>query len=150
MNFLKASGCALTVPQLFLAFPYKKLKTTCKLCEKVINDRHRDKLVSRIFRDHYKEVIEDIIDNNVTFELPLMGHAKCELHMQAVRGEEFKRLRQHRKWLNIDYYASNFTGYRLALFIHSTKRPTKIKYVYVNKRLKDKLDENVNNQKTYC
>lgn len=150
MNFIKATGCAINATQLFLTFPYKKLKTTCKLCRKVTGDDHRDVLVSRIFRDHYKEVIEDIIDNNVTFELPITGRSKCELHMQAVRGEEFERLRRHGKWLNIDYYKSNFTGYRLALFITSPKRPPKIKYVYVNKRLKDKLDDYVNNQKTYC
>jgi hypothetical protein len=33
--------------------------------------------------------------------------------MDAIRGEQFKECRQHRKFSDIDFLASNMTGYRV-------------------------------------
>ena len=54
MNWIKATGAAINIAQLFINFPLKKLKITCEQCEKVINNRHRDKLLGRVFKEHYK------------------------------------------------------------------------------------------------
>lgn len=149
MNFIKATGCAFNISDLFINFPFKKLKITCKKCKEINNDEHRNMLVQKIFKENFKLIINDIIDNNVTFELPT-GSRKCDIHMQTIYGEEFKRLRRAGKWKNVDFLKSLFTGNQLGLFMYSPKRPPRVKNIYLNKELRDKIDENTNNEKTYC
>lgn len=137
MNFIKATGAAFNLAQLFINFPFKKLKKTKK------------DLVQKIFKEHFKLVINDIIDNNVTFELPT-GSRKCNIHMLTIKGKQFKDLRKNGKFQNIDFLKSLFTGNQLALFMYSPKRPPRIKYIYINKELRDKIDKYTNEGKKYC
>lgn len=147
MNY--ATGCAFSLDEMFENFPYKKLKTNCKKCEEIIGDPHRDKLVKKIFREAVKLVLNDIVDNNATFELPLKGNKKCDIHMQRVRGDKFKNLRKKGKWKDVDYLKSMFTGYQLGLFMYGNRTP-RVKNIYVNKELKDKITENTNKGMQYC
>lgn len=39
-------------------------------------------------------VIDDIIENNVTFEFPLKADAKAELYVKTFMGEDFRVLYQ--------------------------------------------------------
>lgn len=149
MNLIKATGAAFNTSELFINFPFKRLKITCKECKKIVNNEHRDVLATKIFREHYKTVINDVIDNNVTFKLPT-GSRQCDIHMQTIKGNDFKNLRRGGKWKNVDFLKSLFTGNQLGLFMYSPKRPPRIKNIYVNKELQDKIDENTNNGKTYC
>jgi hypothetical protein len=52
----------------------------CKLCNNIIGDNHKDKLIYAIFRESMKVIFNDIIDNNVTFELPT-GSRRSDIHM---------------------------------------------------------------------
>lgn len=149
MSFIKATGAALNLSEMFINFPTDKLKMTCNECEELTGDRHRNKLVQRIFKDSVKLILNDIIDNNVTFRLPT-GSRKCEIHMQTIQNEQFKQLRKAGKWKNIDFLKSLFSANQLGLFMYSPTRPPRIKNIYVNKELKDKIDSNTNNGKTYC
>lgn len=92
-------------------FPFKKLKINCKECEKINGNRHRDALVKQIFRDNVNMVLNDIIENNVTFELPLNGLVKCDMHMDRVTGEDFQNLRRAGKWKDVDFLKSMFSAY---------------------------------------
>lgn len=147
MNY--ALGCAFSQNELFENFPYKKLKINCKQCEEITGDPHRDKLVKRIFRESVKLVLNDVIDNNTTFELPLKGNKKCDIHMQRIRGEQFKALRRAGKWKDINYLKSMFTGHQLGFFMYG-KRTPRVKSIYVNKELRDKITNNTNNGMQYC
>lgn len=149
MNFLKATGAALNLSEIFINFPLKKLKLSCNKCKELINTRHRDKLAQQIFKENLKMVLNDVIDNNVTFQLPT-GSRKCEIHMQTIKGEDFKHLRRKGKWRNVDFLKSLFTGNQLGLYMYSPKRPPRVKNIYVNKELRDKIDNYTNNGKTYC
>lgn len=149
MNFVKAIGCALNTSHLFINFPFKKLKINCKKCKELTGDAHRNKLAEKIFKENFKLIINDIIDNNVTFQLPT-GSRKCDIHMQTYSGDDFKHLRRSGKWKHVDFLKSLFTGNQLALFMYSPKRPPRIKNIYVNKELQKKIDEYTNNGKTYC
>ena len=148
-SFIKATGAAFNLSQLFINFPYKKLKITCNECQKIINDRHRDKLVRKIFREHFKMVINDCIDNNVTFQLPT-GSRRCEIHMQTFKDEKFKRLRKVGKWKTVDFLKSWFTGHMLGFFMYSPTRPPRIKNIYVDSKLTEKINQYTNEGKTYC
>lgn len=149
MNFIKATGCAFNVPDIFMKFPLKKLKIHWKECEKIIGNGHKEILAQKIWKDSYKLILNDIIDNNVTFQLPT-GCKKCDIHMQTFSGDDFKNLRRSGKWKNVDFLKSLFTGNQLALFMYSPKRTPRVKNIYVNKELQKKIDDYTNNGKTYC
>lgn len=149
MNFIKAIGCALNVSHLFINFPFKKLKINCKKCQEITGNPHRDLLAQKIWRENFKLIINDVIDNNVTFQLPT-GSRKCDIHMQTFSGDQFKNLRRSGKWRNVDFLKSLFTGNQLGLFMYSPKRPPRIKNIYVDKKLQKKIDDYTNNGKTYC
>lgn len=148
MAFIKATGCAFNMEEMFMNFPYKKLIMNCDTCEKITGDKHRKLLVKRIFRECVKLVLEDIIDNNVTFELPT-GKKKADIHMKRVQGEAFKNLRVGGKWQDVDLLSSDFTGHELALYMYGERDP-RIKTIYVNKRLKDKITKKTNDGMQYC
>ena len=149
MNFIKATGAAINTEELFLNYPTHELEMSSSECKELTGDAHRIKLAQRIFRESYKLIINDIIDNNVTFKLPT-GSRQCDIHMQPITGDAFKNLRRGGKFRDVDFLKSLFTGNQLVLTMHSPKRPPRVKNIYVNKKLKDKITDNTNNGKTYC
>lgn len=148
MAMIQATGAAFNMDEMFMNFPYDKLNITCKECQAITGDLHRDKLVKKVFRECVKMVLEDVIDNNVTFQLPT-GKRRSDIHMKKVRGEAFKNLRRAGKWSDVGLTASNFTGYELGLYMYGQRDP-RIKTIYVNKRLKDKITKYTNEGKQYC
>lgn len=142
-----AIGCAFNTDEVFMNFPYKKLKLTCEDCRKTNGNPHRDVLVKQIFRECFKLVINDVIDNNVTFHLPT-GAKKCDIHMKRVRGEAFKNLRRAGKWNDVDILESNFTGYELGFYMYGKTLP-RIKTIYLNKPYKDRITSNTNKGMQY-
>ena len=143
-----ALGCAFSMDNLFDNFPYKKLTITCKQCKAITGDNHRDILVKRIFRESVKLVINDVVNNNVTFWLPLTGGKRCNIHMRRVQGDEFKNLRKAGKWRNVDILRSMFSGYELSFFMLG-KRTPRVKSIYLNKELRDRIVQNTNNGMSY-
>lgn len=137
-----AVGCAFSIHDMFMNFPYNKLKITCEECQKINGNPHRDILVKQIFRECVRVILDDVIDNNVTFHLPT-GAKKCDIHMKRVRGDAFKNLRRAGKWRDVDILESNFTGYEIGLHMYGKTSP-RIKTIYVNKYYKDRITENTN------
>lgn len=148
MALIKAVGCAFNIDEMFMNFPYEKLKITCDQCLKINKNLHRDKLVKKIFRSCYKKVLEDVIDNNVTFQLPTKAR-KSDIHMIKTTDEAFRDLRKGGKWSDVNLIDSNFTGYQLGLYMYGV-REVQVKPIYVNKKLKDKITRNTNEGKQYC
>ena len=146
MNY--SLGCAFSLGEIIYNFPYKKLKITCKECAAIVNDNHRDKIVQKVFRISLKLVLEDIIENNITFWLPLTGSVKCNMHMARVTGTEFKNLRRKGKWKDVDFLKSMFSGYEIRLFMLGNRTP-RIKNVYLNKRYKNRITEKTNEGFSY-
>lgn len=145
MNY--SIGCAFNIDEMFINFPYKKLKITCEECYKINGDNHRDVLVKQIFRECFKLVINDIIDNNTTFWLPT-GAKKCNIHMRKVQGNDFKNLRKAGKWRDVDFLESFFTGYELGLYMYGQTLP-RVKPIYVNKPFKNRITSNTNKGMQY-
>lgn len=143
-----ALGCAFSMNNLFDNFPYKKLTITCKQCKTITGDNHRDTLVKKIFRESVKLVINDVINNNVTFWLPLTGEKKCNIHMRRIQGDAFKNLRKTGKWKDVDILKSMFSGYELGFFMLG-KRTPRVKSIYLNKELRDRIIYNTNNGVSY-
>ena len=146
MNF--ALGHAFNLKHLFENFDLKRLKMNCKDCQDILGyTRHRDVLAAQIFKDSVKLVIKDIINNNVTFELP---NSLAQIYMKKTQGDDFIRARQNGKWQEVDFIASFFTGYQLSFKMKSKNgAPRREKPIYVDKYLKEQITENTNNGKQY-
>ena len=148
MNY--ATGYAFNTDEIFENFPYEKLLVTCDDCNIVNGDFHKDRLVKRVFKDALYLILNDIIDNNVTFCLPT-GGIRSEIHVNNYEGEDFVKARQCGKWQDIDFIESNFTGNQLVLDMYGKKNGIRRrKPIYVDRRLKNKITENTNNGKRYC
>lgn len=147
MNY--ATGYAFNIDEIFENFPYEKLLVTCSDCNIVNGDYHKDKLVKRVFKDALKLILNDIIENNVTFSLPT-GGIKSEIHVNNVEGKNFEEARKHGKWADVDFLASNFTGNQLVLEMYRKDGIKRRKPIYISKKLKDRLTELTNEGKKYC
>lgn len=146
MNY--ALGCAFSTNDLFMNFQFKKLKITCEECKAITGNNHRDILAKKVFKENLKLVLNDIIDNNVTFWLPLTGGRKCCMKMKRIEGEDFKNLRKAGKWQEIDIVASMFSGFEIHFFMLGQRTPRE-KTVYLNKELKNKISINTNKGMQY-
>lgn len=147
MAMIMATGAAFNIDEILMNFPYKKLSITCQKCKEITGDPHRNILVKQILRECVRVILNDVIDNNVTFWLPT-GAKKCNIHMKRVDGEAFKNLRKAGKWKDVNLLSSSFTGYELGLFMYGVRDP-RVKTIYVNKLLKDKITQNTNNRMQY-
>lgn len=145
MNY--ALGHAFNLSEIFENFKIKKLKMKCKDSQRICGDLHREHLAQQIFADSLRLVLEDIIENNVTFILPT-GRKKSSLHAEKVSGEDFKRARRFGKFKEIDFLKTFFSGFRIVFEMNSGNRNRK-KEVYVEKELKQKFIDNINAGKQY-
>lgn len=143
-----ALGCAFTTKDILTNFPYKTLQSTCALCKSITGDNHRNILAGKIFKESVKIILLDVIQNNVTFWLPLTGGKKCNIHMRRVSGEEFKNLRRGGKWKDIDILKSMFSGYQISLFMLGNRTP-RIKSIYLSKDLQNIISNKTNQGMTY-
>lgn len=140
-----ALGHACSVYDLFVNFPDKKFKLT-KSKQSVY---YRKQKAASIFLTCVKLVIQDIIDNNIQFKLPPLGNCQSYIQMEQFRGKDFKNLFKAGKWKDIDFLATNFTGYQIAYFIKSKVRPDRKKLIYLSSKYNKQITEKVNNGFTY-
>lgn len=145
-----AIGWACNLNDIFIRFPYEKCKS---LIEKFKTKQLRRVKIKQVFREGVQQILNDIVENNVTFKIQGVGYQGGELHMEAITGSEFEKVRKFGKFENIDFLESMFTGYQLYLYIHG-KRDNFLyrrKYpVYMNKFLREKLIKYTNEGKVYC
>ena len=145
-----ALGWACNLNDVFVRFPYEKFKSLIKNYK---TKQLRRQKVKQVFREGTQQILNDIIENNTTFKIQGVGYQGGEIHMEAIRGSDFEKVRKNGKFRNIDFLESLFTGYQMYLYIHgkSDNFLHRKKYpIYVNKVLRDKLVKYTNEGKTYC
>lgn len=145
-----ALGWACNLNDLLVRFPYEKYRS---LMKKFKNTYLRRQTVKRVIRASIQLIIEDIIENNVTFKFNGVGAQKGELHIEAITGEDFERCRQYGKFEDVDFLESVFTGYQIFLYMGNMKNNfifKRKKPVYVGKYFKDKLTKYTNQGRSYC
>lgn len=146
MNY--ATGYCFSLKDIYEKFDIKKLKI--KWSELPNGIEKRRTLCRNIFADCMYLILNDIIDNNNTFELPRAGSATVEIHMQKVDPKQFKYVRQHgKRFDDVDFLASGFTGNELVMDINYKSRCMK-KPIYVTNELKNKITKYTNEGKQYC
>ena len=76
-----------------------------------------------------------------------------EIHFEPIKGEEFKDLKAKGKFSGIDFLETLFTGYQLYLYIHGKNDDflARKKFpIYISNYYKQKMENLVNQGKTYC
>ena len=96
-----AVGCAFNQDEMFMNFKKQKLKTV-----------KEKKLIKKIARDSIKLVLKDIIENNVTFQLPT-GSRKSDIHLSRISGDDFTHARQMGKFQDVDFLSSKIGTFEL-------------------------------------
>lgn len=144
-----ALGHAFSARDLFTNFNVDKLKMTPEQCKAVYSDGSKRDFSTSIFLYSVRLVLNDIIDNGIQFKLPGIGRTQSYLEMHRTEGEEFKKAFKNGKWRDVDFITSNFSGYQLQFRIAGTKRAERIKPVYVDPNLKNKITEYTNQGKQY-
>lgn len=145
-----AIGWACNLNDIFVRFPYEKCKS---LMNNFKTKQLRRQKVKQVFREGVQQILNDVIENNVCFKIQGIGYQGGQIHMEAITGSEFERVRKNGKFKDIDFLESLFTGYQMYLYVHG-KRDNFLhrrKFpIYVNKLLRDKLVEYTNQGKPYC
>jgi len=94
-------------------------------------------------------VINDIIDNNVTFEIPCVGKKEARIYVKCYSDEEFTKIYKNGGFKGIDYIKSGFKGYAFMFQWKYNNQPLKEKPIYIDRTTKAKFYENINNGKQY-
>lgn len=113
----------------------------------MVKNKHKERIMNKIMRSCLTMVIDDIIHNNATFWLPT-GKRKCCLRMRRTSGEQFMKARQAGKWTDVDFLASNFSGYQIE-FRYQYGEVYKWKNVYVNSERKQMITKYTNEGRQY-
>ena len=145
-----ALGWACNLNDIFVRFPYEKCKSLIKNYK---TKQLRRQKIKQVFREGVQQILDDVIENNVTFKIQGRGYQGGEIHMEAITGSEFEKVREHGKFKKVDFLESLFTGYQMYLYIHgkSDNFLHRKKYpIYVNRYLRNKLVKYTNEGKVYC
>lgn len=145
MNY--ATGYAMNIDELFISFPTKKMKMTAKACEELIGNRHKEIIAKKIFKSALNMVLEDIIENNVTFILPTRSR-QAELRMKRFERDEFSKARRNGKWAKVDFLTSNFCAYQM-VFRFQSEGVMREKLIYLGPEHRDRILEYTNQGKQY-
>ena len=144
-----ALGHAFNAKDLFKNFNINSIKITPEEVKKIYSDGNKRDLCSQIFSKALEIVVEDIIENNVHFQLPTLGRSKADLYMRRTSGEDFIKARNNGKWEDVDFVNSFFSAYQLCLRMYGNKRSERSKPIYLNKQLSDKITKHTNEGKQY-
>lgn len=142
------TGYSFSAYDLFETFNKKQLKIRRDVVQKKYGVNKKQMFCASVLVYCFYLILLDIIKNNVTFVLPLFNNKQATIYARPIVGEEFKKARQHGAFADIDILATNFTGYQLT-YSWETKSGYRYKPVYINKRFKNILYENINNGKQY-
>lgn len=107
-------------------------------------------LCSQILTYFFYLVILDIIENNVTFVLPLNPHGTrtANISTKCVDGDVFQKMYRKGSFAGIDFLASNFKGYKF-IFQYDSNSGIREKTIYVNNKIKKLFYDEINKGKVY-
>ena len=133
------TGYGINANEMFIGFP-------CSYIKKNYSNVKKPKYAASIWTYCYKLVLEDIINNSITFRLPTQQEAFLE--MKRYTDQEFIKARQNGAFQDVNFLKSNFSAYKLQ-FRYRSKHNSHTKPISVSAKLRDKITENTNNGKQY-
>lgn len=142
------TGYCFCAYDLYETFNKKQLKIRRDIVQKKYGVNKKQRLCASVLIYCFYLIILDIIENNITFVLPLFNNRDASIYARPIVGDDFKKARQRGAFADIDILASNFTGYQLT-YSWSSKNGYRYKPIYINKRFKDVFYKHINNGKQY-
>jgi hypothetical protein len=106
------TGYCFTSRELFDTLNLKLLNISTKVVRQYKMDCLQD-LCGAVLTYCLYLIILDIIENNVTFVLPLFGNREACFYVKMFDGDQFKKAYQSGKFMGIDFLNSNFKGYQI-------------------------------------
>jgi len=104
---------------------------------------------SKVFLCFLQLMLNDIIDNNVTLEVPCIGNKEARIFVKCSSGEEFEEAYKRGAFEGIDFIKSGFKGYRLVFQWKYNRNKMKEKTIHIDRTLKKKFYDYINNGKQY-
>lgn len=104
---------------------------------------------SKVFLYFLQLVLNDIIDNNITLEIPCVGKKEARIYVKCYSDEEFTELYKRGAFKGIDFISSGFKGYHLIFQWKYNNQELKEKPIYIDRTLKEKFYNYINNGKQY-
>lgn len=98
-------------------------------------------MASRIFTHFMYLLISDIIEYGGYFKFP--APKRCYIELVPIMGDDFKSAYQKGAFSDVDFLASNFTGYILQ-FRRATRYGKWTKKIYVTSKFRDRITELTN------
>lgn len=98
---------------LFSTFNLKQLKIRRDVVQDKYGAHSKQTFCGSVLVYCFYLILLDIIENNVTFVLPLFGNKYAEISAQPVEGEDFKKAVQRGAFKGIDFLSSDFMGYKI-------------------------------------
>lgn len=90
----------------------------------------------------------DIIENNVTFELPLFSKQRAYMFVKCIQGEELKRAVANGAFIGTDFIKTDFKAYYL-VYQRICGRSIYEKKIYISCNLKQWFYSKINSGKQY-
>lgn len=146
MNY--ALGYAWKLHEIYQNFDLTKLKIDGISLVRLYGDEHKRLLCYKVFKACLKLVVNDIIDNDVEFQLPT-GSRKTSLMMHTYSEDAFRKARQNGKFMEVDFLESGFKGNQLQFYMYGHRNIAKSKQVYVDKALKKRITDYTNSGRVY-
>lgn len=149
MMMLVALGHALSCRDLARGFKKSKISITVEACKKRYKNKHKENYVEDMFVRCVRLVVDDIVDNNARFHLPLASPKKdATIGIDILQGKRLETLRKHKGMPGLDFLASDFKGYKL-VFKYPKLGVTFRTPVHITGDQARRLLENTNNGKQY-
>ena len=133
---------ALKAADLYTRFPFRKYLT---ITDQFDNEKEAREFCGRVFKQFMFYVIEDIIENNVMLKFP--PGCRAWMEMAVYSDEDFKIARQNGAFQDVDFLASNFTGYQLTLRFQNRYKKW-IKRIYLSAPHRDRITALTNQGKS--
>ena len=146
MNY--KTGYCFTSRDLFDGWDYLKLGIKKKVYYNKYHFKSLDYFLGAIFLYFMYLVLLDIIENNVTFVLPLKGNRHAMIHVKVFDGDEFQRMYAGGKFMGIDFLSSLFKGYQL-YFRYNYRYGEREKPIYINNKMKELFYGYINSGREY-
>lgn len=125
-----------------------KWNVTCSFAKKHGADQQYH-YCSRVLLYFMQLVLEDIIENNITFEIPCVGKKEARIYVKCYSDEEFAEMYKRGLFRGIDYIKSGFKGYQIIFQWKYNNRKMREKPIHIDRTNKARFYELINNGKQY-
>jgi len=146
MNY--KTGYCFNCHDLFENFKFSSLGIKKEVFYYKYHCKRVEDMVVQVFLFFMYLVLIDIIENNITFVLPLKGARHAMIHVKVFDGDQFQKMYAGGKFMGIDFLSSLFRGYQL-FFSYNYREGEREKPIYINNKMKEIFYGYINSGKEY-